>query len=172
MSCRHARLESNQRPLPSQSSALPLSYERLEEPPAGVEPAPRPYKGRVLAVDTTEAKRDTRSGQTKDHETATRGTATRVFAAGHDAKVVRPRAVDGDGLPSASGAGGIRTKGSNPDLHVQSVASCRLDDPGMHLDHERCCLCHSPSLRPWIDRSSYVEGFGARRSRVGRKRAS
>src|SRR2546430_12523928 len=24
-------------------------------PPAGVEPAPRPYKGRVLAVDTTEA---------------------------------------------------------------------------------------------------------------------
>ena len=28
-----------------------------EEPPAGVEPAPRPYKGRVLAVDTTEARR-------------------------------------------------------------------------------------------------------------------
>jgi hypothetical protein len=51
---KHARLESNQRPLPSQSSALPLSYER-KEPPAGVEPAPRPYKGRVLAVDTTEA---------------------------------------------------------------------------------------------------------------------
>jgi hypothetical protein len=25
------------------------------EPPAGIEPAPRPYKGRVLAVDTTEA---------------------------------------------------------------------------------------------------------------------
>ena len=54
---RHARLESNQRPLPSQSSALPLSYERELEPPAGVEPAPRPYKGRVLAVDTTEAER-------------------------------------------------------------------------------------------------------------------
>lgn len=52
----HARLESNQRPLPSQSSALPLSYERVKEPPAGVEPAPRPYKGRVLAVDTTEAR--------------------------------------------------------------------------------------------------------------------
>jgi hypothetical protein len=35
-----------------------LSYvRRLEEPPAGVEPTPRPYKGRVLAVDTTEAKR-------------------------------------------------------------------------------------------------------------------
>src|SRR5262249_25447920 len=33
----------------------PLSYGRLEEPPAGVEPAPRPYKVRVLAVDTTEA---------------------------------------------------------------------------------------------------------------------
>ena len=28
-----------------------------EEPPAGFEPTPRPYKGRVLAVDTTEAKR-------------------------------------------------------------------------------------------------------------------
>jgi hypothetical protein len=27
----------------------------MKEPPAGVEPAPRPYKGRVLAVDTTEA---------------------------------------------------------------------------------------------------------------------
>ncbi len=35
----------------------PLSYGRREEPPAGVEPAPRPYKGRVLAVDTTEARR-------------------------------------------------------------------------------------------------------------------
>ena len=29
------------------------------EPPVGVEPAPRPYKGRVLAVDTTEAKVET-----------------------------------------------------------------------------------------------------------------
>jgi hypothetical protein len=29
------------------------------KPPAGVEPAPRPYKGRVLAVDTTEAKVET-----------------------------------------------------------------------------------------------------------------
>ena len=35
----------------------PLSYGRTKEPPAGIEPAPRPYKGRVLAVDTTEAKR-------------------------------------------------------------------------------------------------------------------
>ena len=34
----------------------PLSYGRMKEPPAGVEPAPRPYKGRVLAVDTTEAR--------------------------------------------------------------------------------------------------------------------
>jgi hypothetical protein len=34
----------------------PLSYGRTKEPPAGVEPAPRPYKGRVLAVDTTEAR--------------------------------------------------------------------------------------------------------------------
>jgi hypothetical protein len=34
--------------------SAPLSYGRVE-PPAGVEPAPRPYKGRVLAVDATEA---------------------------------------------------------------------------------------------------------------------
>jgi hypothetical protein len=32
-----------------------LSYVRVMKPPAGIEPAPRPYKGRVLAVDTTEA---------------------------------------------------------------------------------------------------------------------
>src|SRR5262245_6800395 len=31
------------------------STELRAKPPAGVEPAPRPYKGRVLAVDTTEA---------------------------------------------------------------------------------------------------------------------
>jgi hypothetical protein len=37
---------------------FPLSYVR-EEPPAGVEPTPRPYKGRVLAVDTTEAEVET-----------------------------------------------------------------------------------------------------------------
>src|SRR6266550_4814497 len=40
---KHARLESNQRPLPSQSSALSTEL-RAQEPPAGVEPAPRPYK--------------------------------------------------------------------------------------------------------------------------------
>jgi hypothetical protein len=51
-----ARLESNQRPLLSQSSALSAELRAcVREPPAGVEPAPRPYKGRVLAVDTTEA---------------------------------------------------------------------------------------------------------------------
>ena len=36
-----------------------LSYVRAKKPPAGVEPAPRPYKGRVLAVDTTEALMET-----------------------------------------------------------------------------------------------------------------
>jgi hypothetical protein len=30
----------------------------------------------------------------------------------------------------------FRDKESNPDLHVQSVASCRLDDPGM-----KSCVC-------------------------------
>ena len=38
------------------TALCPLSYGRVKEPPAGIEPAPRPYKGRVLAVDTTEAK--------------------------------------------------------------------------------------------------------------------
>ena len=38
------------------AALFPLSYGRVKEPPAGVEPAPRPYKGRVLAVDTTEAR--------------------------------------------------------------------------------------------------------------------
>ena len=36
-----------------------LSYVRVLKPPAGVEPTPRPYKGRVLAVDTTEALMET-----------------------------------------------------------------------------------------------------------------
>ena len=92
----------------------------------------------------------------------------------------------------------FRDKGSNLDLHVQSVASCRLDDPGMTrcppstpciggrrsgtarralarrtTDSERCCPCHSPTLRPWIagrslrnaagDRPTW-RSFGARRS--------
>jgi hypothetical protein len=32
----------------------------VQEPPAGFEPAPRPYDGRVLAADTTEAEREWR----------------------------------------------------------------------------------------------------------------
>jgi hypothetical protein len=54
----NARLDSKQRPLPSQDSAHSAELRACvmsTEPPAGVEPAPRPYKGRVLAVDTTEA---------------------------------------------------------------------------------------------------------------------
>ena len=52
----YARLESNQRPLPSRGSALSTELRAFEEePPAGFEPAPRPYDGRVLAADTTEA---------------------------------------------------------------------------------------------------------------------
>ena len=57
---RYARLESNQRPLPSQGRTLSAELgAREQEPPAGFEPTPRPYKGRVLAVDTTEAKVET-----------------------------------------------------------------------------------------------------------------
>jgi hypothetical protein len=38
------------------STELRALRQEEQEPPAGVEPAPRPYKGRVLAVDTTEAR--------------------------------------------------------------------------------------------------------------------
>ena len=70
----------------------------------------------------------------------------------------------------------IRVEESNLDLHVQSVVSCRLDDPGTPfrparsrarrkggrrrrlqssvtpglLLPKRCFPCHSPTLRPWI----------------------
>jgi hypothetical protein len=44
----------------------PLSYGR-EKPPAGIEPAPRPYKGRVLAVDTTEARMRTDGVEPPQH---------------------------------------------------------------------------------------------------------
>src|SRR6185437_11975351 len=37
--------------------SLSAELRACEEPPAGVEPAPRPYDGRVLAVDTTEARK-------------------------------------------------------------------------------------------------------------------
>jgi hypothetical protein len=57
---KYARLESNQRPLPPRAALCPLSYGREKEPPAGFEPAPRPYDGRVLAADTTEAEREWR----------------------------------------------------------------------------------------------------------------
>jgi hypothetical protein len=50
---KYARLESNQR---TRRIRAVLSTElRASKPPAGIEPALRPYKGRVLAVDTTEA---------------------------------------------------------------------------------------------------------------------
>lgn len=52
---RPAGLEPASSAVAGQRSA-PLSYGRVKEPPAGVEPAPRPYDGRVLAVDTTEAR--------------------------------------------------------------------------------------------------------------------
>ena len=38
-----------------EAAARPPPVREAREPPAGVEPALRPYKGRVLAVDTTEA---------------------------------------------------------------------------------------------------------------------
>jgi hypothetical protein len=42
----------------------------------------------------------------------------------------------------------------------------------MHVIHEPSCLCHSPTLRPWIDfhRPTW-RGFGARRSRADQKKS-
>ena len=42
---------------------------------------------------------------------------------------------------------GLRDKDSNLDLRIQSAVSWPLDDPGTSL---LSCLCHSPTLRPWI----------------------
>ena len=55
-----------------------------KEPPAGVEPAPRPYKGRVLAVDTTEADGDGRS-RTRSSSVQARRSAVRASSPGIDA---------------------------------------------------------------------------------------
>ena len=54
----YARLEGRASGLCRRVPArFPLSYgRRHREPPAGAEPAPRPYKRRVPAVDTTEVK--------------------------------------------------------------------------------------------------------------------
>src|SRR6185312_16878475 len=66
----------------------------------------------------------------------------------------------------------IRDKESNLDFHVQSVASCRLDDPGAKSSCELCFPCHSPTLRPWIAARAVLRtrptwrGFGARASVV------
>ena len=56
-----------------------LSYVRVtREPPAGVEPTPRPYKGRVLAVDTTEAKMETAGVEPASSSLQARRSATRA----------------------------------------------------------------------------------------------
>jgi hypothetical protein len=49
----------------------------------------------------------------------------------------------------------LRGKGSNLDLHGQSVASCRLDDPGMH--YEPVVYATRPLFGPGSITSSYVE---------------
>ena len=108
----HARLESNQRPLPSQDSARSAELRaHEEEPPAGVEPAPRPYDGRVLAVDTTEA----RSGDGRS-----RTDTSRVASAALCPVELHPRGVAGRRRCSASAATGRPTgfepvpRGSRP----------------------------------------------------------
>ena len=65
-------------PWPRAAALSPLSYGRKKEPPAGVEPAPRPYKGRVLAVDTTEAKVETVGVEPTSSSLQARRSATRA----------------------------------------------------------------------------------------------
>jgi hypothetical protein len=72
---RTARIERASREW--RSHALPLSYVR-QEPPAGVEPTPRPYKGRVLAVDTTEAESGDGGSRTRSSSVQTRCSSTRA----------------------------------------------------------------------------------------------
>ena len=61
-----------------------LSYVRMLKPPAGVEPAPRPYKGRVLAVDTTEACDGDGGSRTHTSSLQARRSATRASSPGAD----------------------------------------------------------------------------------------
>jgi hypothetical protein len=70
---------------------------------------------------------------------------------------------------SYSPIGQIRDKGSNLDLHVQSVASCRLDDPGA------CVFCGrsrqnraSPSISTGGDRRSRRDPLGEHRVLMSR----
>ncbi len=135
----NARLESNQRPLPSQSSALPLSYGRvLREPPAGVEPAPRPYKGRVLAVDTTEAKVETAGIEPASCSVQARGALPehvpvrcgRVESNHHSARQRRYR-------PLSSPVLSVRRRGDRPDsnrrLEAHNLGCCRYTTATMWL---------------------------------------
>ena len=87
----------------------------------------------------------------------------------------RPLACKASALPFELHARELRDKESNLDLHVQSVVSYRLDDPGTaprlsppsnekvdagarpsavalarSPEAERCFPSHSPALRPWI----------------------
>ena len=51
--------------------------------------------------------------------------------------------------PDSVNALQIRDKGSNLDLHVQSVVSCRLDDPGMlFVRMSRPALCRTMFSMP------------------------
>jgi hypothetical protein len=52
---------------------LLLHHRPFEEPPAGFEPAPRPYDGRVLAADTTEAEQVEMPGVEPDPPRCKRG---------------------------------------------------------------------------------------------------
>jgi hypothetical protein len=56
MNCEYARLESNQRPLPSRGSALSTELRAWGRASGRIRNEhTRPYDGRVLAADTTEA---------------------------------------------------------------------------------------------------------------------
>ena len=97
-----ARLGSNQHPLVCETSALPLSYSPIA---VACQLGHLKVVLRAAATATAGAFRDLpRRRRGSERQESTR-------------------------LDSCS-RGKLRDKGSNLDLHVQSVVSCRLDDPG------------------------------------------
>ena len=133
--------------------ALPAElHPRSKEPPAGVEPAPRPYKGRVLAVDTTEAS----SGDG--------GTRTHIDLVASEALVrieLRPREMRTGGVepPQPEGVG-VTGRGAHRVLSVRREKGRPAGfEPGTDEDHGLgCCryttatMTGTAGLEPAADR--------------------
>jgi hypothetical protein len=169
-----ARLDSNQQPPPSQGGALfPLSYGRSLKPPAGVEPAPRPYKGRVLAVDTTEARVETVGVEPTTSSLQARCSATRASSPSKCGRMESNH---------HSARHPVYSRESSPMLSVREIGAAdrtRTDTCGAH--NPGCCVTPRPprntgttglepaSSRLTSERSarlSYAPKEGGRRDRL------